>query len=331
MTKQHLHFWKIPPSRKLGGAAVVLALLGVLKWCWDGVQFIGPIPPAGPPKIVYLSCRMGHIWGEIYSMNLDGSEKTLLLTYPLDRTDTRHNVHLEAPVIRPDRRSIAFYIRRQYQQSIWTMNLDGSGQNRLTPWVYIAARPRFTADGRNIVFGYLVPEVTDNPANVYVMNTKGKRWRHIRDDAEKNIGMQIQQLLNPEGPWLTTEIAMPGFIPPARRYSSIVHADGQTFPLPEIAQRGREFSLSPDRSTFLFSAGQIYRINTDATGLTRLTSQLTPRPTFDLYPKFTPDGQQIVFISNRDGNDEIYIMNADGTNQRNLTTTALNESWFDVR
>ena len=36
-------------------------------------------------------------------------------------------------------------------------------------------------------------------------------------------------------------------------------------------------------------------------------------------PKWSPDGEQIIFVSERDGNPEIYVMNADGSDQRRLT------------
>jgi Tol biopolymer transport system component len=39
----------------------------------------------------------------------------------------------------------------------------------------------------------------------------------------------------------------------------------------------------------------------------------------DTTPAWSPDGEYIVFVSNRDGNREIYVMDADGRNQINLT------------
>ena len=41
----------------------------------------------------------------------------------------------------------------------------------------------------------------------------------------------------------------------------------------------------------------------------------------DAFPSWSPDGQEITFVSNRDGNWEVYVMNADGTEQRRLTTS----------
>lgn len=317
------------------GGSILFFLLKVL-W-WDGVQFIGPIPPTGQPKIVFLSCRVGAIWGEIYSMNLDGSEKTLLLSYPINRVNTRGNVHLEHPVIRPDRKQIAYYMRQNYSQSIWTMNMDGSGNRRITPWAYVTSNPSYTADGRNILFGYLYPSMTDTPSEVYSMNTKGKRWHHIGRYMDNNSRMEIQKISDPQGPWIGADSTGDWFRPVARR-TKITHADGKTFPLPKLAQEGFGFSLNPTRSQFVFCASsspltaQIYLMNTNGTGLVRLTSDKTSKRN----PRFTPDGQQIVFISGddrrtKDENADIYIMNADGTNQHALTQTPQNEEWFDVK
>jgi Tol biopolymer transport system component len=36
-------------------------------------------------------------------------------------------------------------------------------------------------------------------------------------------------------------------------------------------------------------------------------------------PTWSPDGKQIAFVSDRDGNDEIYVMNVDGSNVKRLT------------
>lgn len=42
---------------------------------------------------------------------------------------------------------------------------------------------------------------------------------------------------------------------------------------------------------------------------------------FNALPTWSPDSQQLAFVSTRDGNLEIYVMNADGSEQTNLTNT----------
>jgi TolB protein len=67
----------------------------------------------------------------------------------------------------------------------------------------------------------------------------------------------------------------------------------------------------------------IYVINADGTGQTRLTT-VAGR---DNYPAWSPDGSKIAFSSDRDqlGVLNIYVMNADGTDQVRLTEGSHNE------
>jgi hypothetical protein len=64
------------------------------------------------------------------------------------------------------------------------------------------------------------------------------------------------------------------------------------------------------------SASEIWIVNPDGSGLTRLTSNAVA----DESPAWSPDGTRIAFVSARDGNEEIYVMNRDGTGIRRLTT-----------
>jgi hypothetical protein len=66
---------------------------------------------------------------------------------------------------------------------------------------------------------------------------------------------------------------------------------------------------------------EIYVMNADGSGQTRLTNQ----PELDGQPRWSPDGSRIAFLSLRDGNSEIYLMNADGSDPVNLTNSPANE------
>lgn len=65
-------------------------------------------------------------------------------------------------------------------------------------------------------------------------------------------------------------------------------------------------------------AAEIYLINSNGVGQTRLTSNAA----LDDDPAWSPDGSRIVFSSDRDGNREIYVMNANGSGQVRLTNSA---------
>lgn len=53
--------------------------------------------------------------------------------------------------------------------------------------------------------------------------------------------------------------------------------------------------------------------------------QLTDDESNNMSPKISPDGLQIAYLSNRDGNQEVYVMNIDGSNQKRLTRNRVEE------
>ncbi len=72
---------------------------------------------------------------------------------------------------------------------------------------------------------------------------------------------------------------------------------------------------SPDGSKIAFeSGGQIHMVNADGTGRRRLTSN----PGSSLDPSWAPDGSKIAFTSGILDARHIYVMNADGTGQMDL-------------
>ena len=55
-----------------------------------------------------------------------------------------------------------------------------------------------------------------------------------------------------------------------------------------------------------------------ATGPASYT-RLTDSPGYDAECSFSPDGSQVLFVSDRDGDPDLYVMNADGSDVRQLT------------
>lgn len=70
----------------------------------------------------------------------------------------------------------------------------------------------------------------------------------------------------------------------------------------------------------------IFTMFANGTGIVNITNSAGD----DKRPKWSPDGTQIAFDSNRTGNQEIFLMNPDGSNLRNITNnsaTDLRASW----
>jgi Tol biopolymer transport system component len=101
---------------------------------------------------------------------------------------------------------------------------------------------------------------------------------------------------------------------------------------PELSQAARTVSftttegtwmsldVSPDGRTVLFDLlGDLYTLPIEGGEAVPLTQGSA----YDLQPRFSPDGRQIVFISDRSGAENLWLMNADGTGARALTNETI--------
>ena len=90
-------------------------------------------------------------------------------------------------------------------------------------------------------------------------------------------------------------------------------------------------SAAPAGATVPGDNGKIY-FNTDRDGNYEIYATTTDRraeqtnltndPAFDRVPSVSPDGQKVVFVSNRGGNTDLWTMNADGSEPVQLTDDA---------
>lgn len=77
--------------------------------------------------------------------------------------------------------------------------------------------------------------------------------------------------------------------------------------------------ISPDGGTLVFALlGDLYTLASRGGRATRITDG----PAFDAMPRFSPDGRQIAFISDRSGASNLWIANADGSGARQLSHTS---------
>jgi len=79
--------------------------------------------------------------------------------------------------------------------------------------------------------------------------------------------------------------------------------------------------VSPDGRRLVFDLlGDLYVLPIDGGQATRLTAGMA----FDDMPRWSPDGDQIAFISDRDGTDNLWLVAPDGTGLRKITSEVSN-------
>jgi len=77
-----------------------------------------------------------------------------------------------------------------------------------------------------------------------------------------------------------------------------------------------DVDVSPDGQTIAFTLlGDIYTLPVSGGTPKRISEGLS----WDVQPRFSPDGSRIAFTSDRGGGDNIWVMNADGSDKRQVT------------
>src|SRR5437899_1694349 len=75
-------------------------------------------------------------------------------------------------------------------------------------------------------------------------------------------------------------------------------------------------TLFPYTTLFRSLVGHLYRLDINGGNAVPITSGFS----FESQPRFSPDGKQIVYVSDRSGADNVWISRADGSSARRLTS-----------
>jgi len=96
---------------------------------------------------------------------------------------------------------------------------------------------------------------------------------------------------------------------------SILSVSAQNLP---NTTRLLRFPTTDDQQIVFCYAGELYTVARDGGVARRLTSG----PGYTTFPRFSPDGKQIAYSSEYDGNREVYVIPAEGGTPKRLTTSA---------
>jgi len=198
------------------------------------------------------------------------------------------------------------------------VNADGTQLRQLTDNGSKDVLPRFSPDGKQIAF---VGQADQNPSGlqqVFVMNADGTQLRQVT-----NMGKPYgagAPIWSPDGKRIafTTGVTEDFYV---------MNAYGTQLRLLGGQGDVGGWDWSPDGDHIVFAsvlgtqAGPTWKSGIFVIDFEGTERQLTDtaRLVSNRSPKWSPDGNKIAFVSDRDGDSEIYVMNTDGTKVSQLT------------
>jgi len=285
----------------------------------DGPPAEGSGPSGLEGKITYVRLVFG-CQPDVYIMDADGSNAHAITDDPAldDESD-----------LSPDGKKVVFFSGRSGSAQIYVMNADGSDLKALTSASGGDTSPRWSPDGSKIAFSH--------SGNIAVMNADGSDVKVIMEAQGSAMAAPCRAgsfvgSWSPDGERITFYSAVIGSGGNNTFWVCAINADGSGLEVlvsepegglhaePYWSPDGRYIAFRDDRDAPCGAAGgecnyDIYTLDLETGDQTNVTNN----PKLDIEPVWSPDGEWIIFASNReDPNFDLYIVHPDGSDVQRL-------------
>ncbi|MFO7524344.1 MAG: hypothetical protein R6W68_02730 [Ignavibacteriaceae bacterium] len=286
-------------------------------------------------KLIYQSSFDDMECDQIFQMNIDGSDKTMISTgkgrttcayfYPDNEMILYASTHhFDEGCLAPPDRSKGYVWKLYDEFDIFMSKADGSGLIQLTNSGKYDAEATISPKGDKIVF----TSTRDGDPELYLMNLDGSNQTRLTNIKGYDGGAFFSSdgnkiVFRASRPETESELkdyddlVKENLLRPTKFEIFIMDADGKN--MKQVTNLGKaSFApfFHPDGEKIIFSSNygaesprdfNLFLINSDGSGL----EQVTFSGTFDGFPMFTNDGKHLVFASNRfnkkDGDTNIFI------------------------
>lgn len=269
-------------------------------------------------KIVFVGRKNRDSQKEIYIADPDGRN--------VEQITTHNSLHL-SPSWSPDGSKIIFTSYRNKNPDLFLYDRATQKTTTLSHLPGINSGGVFSPNGKIIVF---TGSVNGN-SNLYVTTPHGG----IRKPFMPGSGLEVDPMFSPNGKWIafvSGRFGNPHIFRGTLNWNADMSAVTQVTEELRITYAGWYNATpvwSPDSDKFTFASFDrevgrfdLFMINNDGSKMERLTLNLADNQS----PTWSPNGQMILFHSNRIGNsnvkgrNQLYFMNRDGSRQTMIET-----------
>jgi Tol biopolymer transport system component len=207
---------------------------------------------------------------------------------------------------------------------IYTVRGDGTALNRLTTNELYDESPQWSPDGSLILWQQSEEPFGDPGYHaLMLMNSDGSNSRTLSDFPGSDVGIwspdgnhifvTVRDFMA-EDPLASTDFYMTS---PTALTPTLILSDTQGWGALWSPDGGHLAFYTYDAEIEFFD---IYRVNADGTGLTRVVEDAAPGAF-----SWSPDGEWLTYNKEVAGNSDVYITRADGSETRRLTTSPTKE------